>query len=357
MPIWSPWERDPAAPGAVRRTTSWNLPVRRDRAGRWKLPGTAAPVLLCPDEDFFAEGADSLRNGVYPMMRAREDLLFLLFTNDVRQITTRLPMDWGSGYPNVILGIRIPDQAAAEDLEPCLTSLPFAARELILEPLRGPLDLSPLLQTGGASAIFAAGDDDPGGTVLDLAWVQGIRAACEKASVPFFFCSTGARFRIGEKIWPISGSHRAEQAEKSGLSFIPKNGAPLLNSLSRQAAFPSRNPALDDLFLRLSRSGFRSGFSLSEEDRRYLEEKGMETIRRHAGDFVAKRLAPAHPARDGKQTPMRGHPVFPAQHATGCCCRGCLFKWHGIPEGVPLTEAQQRAVTDILMEWIRRQLL
>lgn len=357
MPIWSPWERDPAAPGRMRRTTSWNLPVRRDRAGNWKKPGTSAPVLLCPDEDFFAEGADDLRDGIYPMLRAREDLLFLVLTSDVRQIPSRLPRDWGSGYPNVILGIRVLDQAAEEALAPRLASLPFAARELVLEPLRGPLDISPLLQTGGASAVFAAGDDDPQGTVLDLSWVQGIRAACEAASVPFFFCSTGARLRIGEKIWSIPGRYRAEQAEKSGLSFLPEHPTPLAESFSRQAAFPSRDPALDDLFLRLSRSGFRSGFSLSEEDRRYLKEKGMETIRRHAGDFVAKRLAPAHPARDGKQTPMRGHPVFPAQHATGCCCRGCLAKWHGIPEGVPLTEAQQRAVTDILMEWIRRELM
>ncbi len=63
----------------------------------------------------------------------------------------------------------------------------------------------------------------------------------------------------------------------------------------------------------------------------------MDTIRSHARDFVRTRLAPAQIPNDGKQTPMRGHPVFLAQHATGCCCRGCLYKWHRIPQGVQLT--------------------
>lgn len=76
----------------------------------------------------------------------------------------------------------------------------------------------------------------------------------------------------------------------------------------------------------LSRSRFRSRFHLGLEDRQYIGDKGWDTIRRHAEDFVAKRLAPAHIPNDGKQTPMRGHPVFLAQHATACCCRQLPFQ-------------------------------
>lgn len=54
----------------------------------------------------------------------------------------------------------------------------------------------------------------------------------------------------------------------------------------------------------------------------------------HARDFVGKRLAPAVIENDGKQTPMRGHPVFIAQQATATCCRECLRKWHNIETGV-----------------------
>ncbi len=106
---------------------------------------------------------------------------------------------------------------------------------------------------------------------------------------------------------------------------------------------------------RLERSAFRSRFRLSEKDRRYLEEKGTEVIRRHAEDFVRQKLAPAEPANDGRQTPMRGHPVFLAMHATACCCRGCLEKWYHVPRHRELTEEEQEAIVRILMAWIRRR--
>lgn len=112
----------------------------------------------------------------------------------------------------------------------------------------------------------------------------------------------------------------------------------------------------EDIFARLARSPFRSRFRLKEKELEYIRQKGMATIRRHAEDFVAQRLAPAHPANDGKQTPMRGHPVFIAQHATACCCRGCLQKWHGIPAGRELSAAEKAYVVNLLMTWINRQL-
>ena len=112
---------------------------------------------------------------------------------------------------------------------------------------------------------------------------------------------------------------------------------------------------IDQALDRLERSRFRSGFSLNDRDRQYLAQKGTEIIRRHAEDFVRLKLAPAEPVNDGKQTPMRGHPVFKAMHATACCCRGCLEKWYRVPKGKPLTGSQQKKIVDLLMAWIDRQ--
>ncbi len=67
---------------------------------------------------------------------------------------------------------------------------------------------------------------------------------------------------------------------------------------------------IDQALEKLSRSEFRSRFSLNEKDLEYIEQKGMDTIRRHAEAFIAERLAPAYIPNDGKQTPMRNHPVF-----------------------------------------------
>ena len=71
----------------------------------------------------------------------------------------------------------------------------------------------------------------------------------------------------------------------------------------------------DQLFNKLDNSKFRSSFHLKQKDINYINEKGLDTIRLHAKDFIAKREAPAYIPNDGKQTPMRGHPVFLAQHA------------------------------------------
>ena len=100
---------------------------------------------------------------------------------------------------------------------------------------------------------------------------------------------------------------------------------------------------------------FRSRFRLSDADRKYVAEKGMDTIRAHARDIVAKRLSAENPENDGKQTPMKGHPVFIAQHATACCCRSCLEKWHRIPAGKVLTQKEQSYIVDVLMDWIKRE--
>src|SRR5215207_8432680 len=112
---------------------------------------------------------------------------------------------------------------------------------------------------------------------------------------------------------------------------------------------------LDDVFGALTRSAFRRRFRLHDREREYVRTRGLDVVTAHARDFVARRLAPASPANDGKQTPYRGHPVFVAQHATATCCRGCLEKWHGIPRGRELTAEEQAHVVAALARWLREQ--
>lgn len=110
------------------------------------------------------------------------------------------------------------------------------------------------------------------------------------------------------------------------------------------------------LFERLAKSQFRSSFYLNAKDKAYIQDKGWEKIEQGTRETIARQLAPAFIANDGKQTPMR-HGIFPpfiAQHATGCCCRGCLEKWHGIPKGRQLTMREQIYLTHVVMEWLRQ---
>ena len=106
----------------------------------------------------------------------------------------------------------------------------------------------------------------------------------------------------------------------------------------------------------LERSKFRSKFKLSGKDRDYIAAKGIETLKEHAYQFINARVAPDFPKNDGKQTPMRGHPVFIAQHATATCCRKCIQKWHGIGKGRALNDAEVDLVVALILGWIERQI-
>ena len=81
------------------------------------------------------------------------------------------------------------------------------------------------------------------------------------------------------------------------------------------------------LFERLDNSKFRSSFHLKQKDIDYINEKGLDTIRQHAKDFIAKREAPAYIANDGKMQP-----------------------------GKELSQVQQDYLVDVIMTWIQREM-
>lgn len=113
---------------------------------------------------------------------------------------------------------------------------------------------------------------------------------------------------------------------------------------------------IEETLEKLSHSKFRSSFHLTRKDKEYIQEKGMDTIKKHAEEFVRTRLAPKDIPNDGKQTPYRSHPVFKAQHATACCCRGCLNKWYHVALNSELSEVQQKKIVNLLMKWIEREM-
>ena len=112
---------------------------------------------------------------------------------------------------------------------------------------------------------------------------------------------------------------------------------------------------IDEALNKLKKSKFRSKFHLSDKDKKYIDDKGLEVIRLHAEDFIAQRLAPDNIPNDGKQTPMRGHPVFIAQHACACCCRGCLSKWYRVNPNKQLSPTEQEKIVNLIMTWIERE--
>ncbi len=105
----------------------------------------------------------------------------------------------------------------------------------------------------------------------------------------------------------------------------------------------------------LSLSKFRSSFHLRKYMIKYIDDNGIDKVKEHATLFINEELAPSFPKNDRKQTPMKGHPVFIAMHACGCCCRSCLYKWHGISKERELTNDEKDYILSLLMIWIIRE--
>lgn len=369
MPIWNPWHgcrkispgcqncyvyrRDESVgrdASVVAKNGDFDLPLRRGRDGNYKLRPEDGPVFACMTSDMFIEEADRWRTEIWDMIRTRSDLEFIIITKRIARFTECVPPDWGAGYPNVTVCCTAENQQMADARLPVFLNAPIRHKRICHEPMLGPVNIEPYLESGQIEYVLCGGESGEKARPCRYEWVLDTRRQCEKYGVEFHFKQTGAVFEKDGRTYHIPRKIQHSQAKKAGIDYIPELNAEKEESLN------GAHGSFDGLFERIARSKFRSSFHLTEADKKYVREKGAETIRRHAEDFVRKRLAPADIPNDGKQTPMRGHPVFPAQHACGCCCRGCLEKWHGIAPNTQLDDTQQRYVVDVIMEWIRRQM-
>lgn len=246
---------------------------------------------------------------------------------------------WQKQKENMVVVLRCQSQSQVSENLPLFCSLPIPHRQLLLSPLVEPIYLGQDDFLENIEMAICRGEEGERGRICEYPWILDLRRQCVMHHIPFRFDGTGSHFKKDGVLYDIPPEKQKIQAKKSGLDY-----------------FPTEKEQLERLFLRLAGSSFRSRFHLRSKDKEYLMQKGEETIFRHGEDFIRQRLAPATPYNDGNQTPMKGHPVFLAQHATGTCCRGCLEKWHHIPKGVPLTLAQQSYVMEVIWEWIRREM-
>ena len=366
MAIWNPWHGcRKISPGCancyvyrrdesigkdasiVTKTGDYNLPLKRNRQGQYKLTADDGVVFTCMTSDFFLEEADDWRQDCWDMIRERTDLQFHIITKRIDRFAQCIPPDWCNGWDHVTICSTCENQDRTDYRLPILLNLPIKHREIISEPLLGEIDMEQYLATGLIDHVTCGGESGDLARPCDFRWIQMIRRQCIRCGVPFTFKQTGAVFIKDGKVYHIDRKLQMAQAKKSGYSYIPGTGS--------ADAIRYQLPEHNVLLAQLKRSAFRSRFHLSDEDKAYIAEKGIETIRSHAQDFVAKRLSAENPEHDGKQTPMKGHPVFIAQHATACCCRGCLEKWHHIPAGKVLTAIEKKYIVDFLMDWIIRE--
>lgn len=365
MVIWNPWHGcKKISPGCqncyvyrrdsqfgkdsstVVKTQNFSLPIQTDKTGEYRLQDTEEAVYTCMTSDFFLPEADLWREEAWRMIRQRDDLHFVIITKRIYRFQECIPDDWEDGYDNVTIICTCENQEQADARLPVFLNCPIKHREIIEEPLLEKIHIESYLSGGKIQAVTCGGESGENARLCDYGWILETRRQCMAYEVAFHFKQTGAQFRKDGKTYRIRRALQISQAQRAGIDYEP----------DKRERSPLLIMSIEDILSRLSRSSFRSRFQLSLEEIAYIQSKGMETIRSHAEDFVRQRLAPARIPNDGKQTPMRGHPVFIAQHATATCCRGCLKKWHDIPKGRELTDKEQEYVVSIIMNWLYRQI-
>lgn len=182
-------ERHDKDSSEVRKTSAFNLPVRRSRDGRFKVPA-GEMVYTCFTSDFLVEEADAWRAEAWEMIRTRSDLRFFFITKRIDRLMQVLPPDWGDGYENLIVGCTVENQAAADRQLPLLLGAPLRHKLIVCAPLLGPLDIAQYL-TSEIEEVSADGESGNDARPCDFDWVLSIRRQYLDADIPFCYHQTG----------------------------------------------------------------------------------------------------------------------------------------------------------------------
>jgi protein gp37 len=201
--------------GSVYKTQSFDLPVRKDRRGAFKVP-SGETVFTCFTSDYFLEEADAWRGESWEMIRARPDLDFFIITKRIARFCDTLPGDWGAGYDNVTVYSTVENQAMADSRLPILLTAPLRHKGIACEPLLERLDLSRYLGPA-IERVVAGGESGLDARPCHYDWVLGLRSQCLRAGVPFTFKQTGRLFFKDGKRYIIKRRFQHDQARRAGI--------------------------------------------------------------------------------------------------------------------------------------------
>ncbi len=250
--IWNPWhgcrkysegcencymfyldkQRDRDGGEIYKVKSNFNLPLKKDRKGNYKIP-SGMTLRLCMTSDFFLEEADEWREDVWDMIRQRPDVNFFLLTKRASRIRNCLPADWGDGWENVSLNVTVENRKRADERIPILLDLPAKHKGVMIAPFIGEVDMERYLSSGQLENVLADGENYEGRHPLHYDWVKKVYEACVKYRVPFRFFGTGNVFVKDGKEYHICKAYQMLQALRSGLQYPAIEGDFILQKRCR----------------------------------------------------------------------------------------------------------------------------
>lgn len=240
MAIWNPWRgcqrksegclhcyihKGDAKRGVdtsrIVKSERFDAPVARKKNGEYKIkPGTF--VYVCFQSDFLLERADEWRDACWNMIRERSDLHFLFLTKRIERFMDCIPQDWGTGYPNVTVGVSVENQKRADERLSILNTLPIVHKNIILQPMISAIDLTGYLHD--IELVIVGGESDRQARPLDYDWVLDVRKQCVENHVAFSFRQCGTHFIKDGMMYNMKTKDLGWQAGKAGIDYDPKEG-------------------------------------------------------------------------------------------------------------------------------------
>lgn len=200
----------------VHKTQNFNLPVKKDRSGKYKIPSGTC-IYTCFTSDFLLEDADVWRQEAWAMIRERSDCTFLFITKRIDRLMQCVPPDWGDGYDNVVVCCTVENQERADYRLPYLLSAKAKHKEIVCSPLLESIDLERFL-TSEIEGVTAAGESGAQARICDYNWILQIRAQCVRQNIPFWFQQTGAHFQKDGRLYTIPRREQHSQARKANIN-------------------------------------------------------------------------------------------------------------------------------------------
>lgn len=197
----------------VRKNADFDLPLRKDRNGEYKLRPENGTVFTCMTSDFFIEDADLWRDEAWRIMKIRSDLNFCIVTKRITQAEKRFPKDWGDGYENVAIACTMESQRTVEERLAVFCNLPIKHRLIFCAPLLEEIRLEGRLQ--GIETVSVGGESGENARVCRWEWVKTIFKSCKNDKVAFHYHQIGSNFERDGKIYRIPRNKQFEQARKA----------------------------------------------------------------------------------------------------------------------------------------------
>ncbi len=200
----------------VRKTTTFNLPMKKNRNGEWKIPA-GTMVMTCFSSDFFIEEMDEWREEAWLMILKRQDLQFFMVTKRPERITECLPAYWEELKERVYICCTMENQRRTDERLPIFQAAPLIHREIIVEPMLESIDFRGSLN--GIERITVGGESGTYARPCHYEWILDVRRQCEEAGIGFHFMQTGANFYKDGKYYKLTHRLQMSQAARANINI------------------------------------------------------------------------------------------------------------------------------------------